>query len=119
MISYTLHPFNALTLEGKPFEGSTGMSPPKWNAALQYMQKLYTAALIQLLLLRTLQVQNMKLLHKDAPLLTLVAPENSAASVITHYKVFYNLIHFSCVGCASKPGFKKTSERGINTPRCF
>lgn len=51
------------------------------------VQKLYTAALMQFLLLWTLQVQNMKRLHKDAPLLTLVAPENSAASVITHYKV--------------------------------
>ncbi len=83
------------------------------------VQQLYTAALMQLLLLRTLQVQNMKHLHKDAPLLTLVAPENSAASVITRYKVWYNWIHFSCVNCASKPGFEKTSERGINTPRCF
>lgn len=51
------------------------------------VQQLYTGALMQLLLLRTLQVQNMKHLHKDAPLLTLVAPENSAASVITRYKV--------------------------------
>lgn len=51
------------------------------------VQKLYTAALMQFLLLWTLQVQNMKRLHKDAPLLTLVAPENSAAPVITHYKV--------------------------------
>ncbi len=66
---------------------NTGMSPPKWNAALHYLQQLYTGALMQLQLLRTLQVQNMKQLHKDAPLLTLVAPENSAASVITRYKV--------------------------------
>lgn len=50
------------------------------------VQQLYTAALklMQLLLLRTLQVQNMKRLHKDAPLVTLVAPENSAASVINY-----------------------------------
>lgn len=41
-----------------------GMSPPKWNAALQYyLQKLYTSALMHLLLLRSLQVQIMKYLH--------------------------------------------------------
>lgn len=57
------------------------------------VQQLYTVALMQLLLLRTLQVQNMKHLHKDVPLLTLVAPENSAASVITRYKdTFHALI---------------------------